>query len=165
MAGLNDTQAGFLIGASIHDVAQAIGGGFAFSDKAGEVATVVKLSRVTLLVPLLLLVAMALPRPSGEKSTDAEPSGVRMFSLRQGVPWFIAGFALLVAINSFASVPAVVSDTGVRMASFFLLLAVTSAAIKSNLSGLLAHGLRSFVPVITTTLTAFALAFGLVHVL
>ena len=51
--GLNDTQAGFLIGASIHDVAQAIGGGYAFSDAAGASATIVKLARVALLAPVV----------------------------------------------------------------------------------------------------------------
>src|SRR3546814_17964292 len=56
--GLSDTQAGFLIGASVHDVAQAIGGGFSFSQKAGEVATIVKLTRVALLAPMLMLVAL-----------------------------------------------------------------------------------------------------------
>jgi uncharacterized integral membrane protein (TIGR00698 family) len=60
--GLSDAQAGFLIGASIHDVAQAIGGGFSFSPAAGEVATIVKLTRVALLAPMLMLVALWLGR-------------------------------------------------------------------------------------------------------
>lgn len=155
MLGLTDTQAGFLVGASIHDVAQAIGGGFAVSEKAGEVATVVKLSRVTLLVPLLLLVALMLGR-QGE--------GQR-FSLRQGVPWFIAAFVAVVAVNSLVDVPAGVRDAGASTAGFFLLLAVTAAAIKADLSGILAHGWKAFVPVAVSTLTAFALALSVAWVL
>ena len=151
MLGLTDTQAGFLIGASIHDVAQAIGGGFAVSDKAGEVATVVKLSRVTLLVPLLLLVALFLGRQGG---------GNR-FSLRQGVPWFIAAFVAVVALNSFVQIPAAVGQAGASAAGFFLLLAVTAAAIKADLSGILSHGWKAFVPVAASTLTAFALALSI----
>ncbi len=148
MLELSDTQAGFLVGASIHDVAQAIGGGFAVSEKAGEVATVVKLSRVTLLVPLLLLVAMFIGRAGGENR----------FSLRQGIPWFIAGFALVVAINSLVEVPAAIVQTGTSLAGFFLLLAVTAAAMKADLSGILSHGWKAFVPVVASTLTAFAAA-------
>src|SRR3546814_20731676 len=60
--GLTDAQAGFLIGASIHDAAQAIGGGFSFSQPAGEVATIGKLTRVALLAPLLMPVALWLGR-------------------------------------------------------------------------------------------------------
>ena len=150
--GLSDTQAGFLIGASIHDVAQSIGGGFAYSDKAGEVATVVKLSRVTLLVPVLLIVTVALQKWGG--GTDGEGK----FSLRQGLPWFIIGFVALVTLNSMIVLPAPVAETGMQTASILLLFAVIAAAIKSNLGGLLSHGLRSFGPVIMTTLTAFVLS-------
>ena len=67
--GLSDAQAGFLIGASIHDVAQAIGGGFSFSQPAGEVATIVKLTRVALLAPMLMLVALWLGRSGGTDAT------------------------------------------------------------------------------------------------
>src|SRR3546814_501119 len=66
--GLSDAQAGFLIGASVHDVAQAIGGGFSFSMPAGEVATSVKLQRVGLLAPMLMLVALWLGRSGGTEA-------------------------------------------------------------------------------------------------
>lgn len=155
MLQLSDTQAGFLVGASIHDVAQAIGGGFAVSDAAGEVATVVKLSRVTLLVPILLVVALVLGRKG---------QGQR-FSLRQGVPWFIAAFIAVVAFNSMVDLPAAVSDAGASAAGFLLLLAVTAAAMKADLSGILSHGAKAFVPVIAASLTAFALALSVAWML
>src|SRR3546814_10423442 len=84
--GLSDTQAGFLIGASVHDVAQAIGGGFSFSQKAGEVATIVKLTRVALLAPMLMLVALWLGRGGAAQAT-------RRIPLR--LPWFLTGFLAL----------------------------------------------------------------------
>jgi uncharacterized membrane protein YadS len=64
LLGFSDAQAGFLVGASIHDVAQAIGAGFAVSDAAGAQATVVKLTRVALLAPLVALAAVAIARAS-----------------------------------------------------------------------------------------------------
>lgn len=156
--GLSDTQAGFLIGASIHDVAQAIGGGFSYSAQAGEVATVVKLSRVALLVPVLLIVSLVL-----SKSGNAD--GGQRFSLRQGLPWFIIGFVILVSVNSMVAIPAVITETGAQAASILLLFAVIAAAIKSNLGGLLAHGFQCFGPVIMTTLTAFVLSLLAVQML
>ncbi|NMW32224.1 putative sulfate exporter family transporter [Altererythrobacter sp. RZ02] len=150
--GLSDTQAGFLIGASIHDVAQAIGGGFSYSEHAGEVATVVKLSRVSLLVPVLLIVTVVLNR------SGAADGAQQTFTLRQGLPWFIAGFIALVIVNSVVALPAIVSSSGISIANILLLLAVIAAAVKSNLAGLLSHGLQCFGPVIMTTLTAFILS-------
>lgn len=50
--GLGDVAAGFLIGASIHDVAQELGAGYAYSHVAGQTAAIVKLTRVALLAPV-----------------------------------------------------------------------------------------------------------------
>jgi len=147
--GLSDTQAGFLIGASIHDVAQAIGGGFSFSQKAGEVATIVKLTRVALLAPMLMLVALWLGR-SGEGAPE------RRIPLR--LPWFITGFLALAAANSLLAFPKPVQDGAATAAQALLLLAIVATAMKARLALLLDQGWRSFAPIIVATLTSFALA-------
>lgn len=54
--GLDDAYSSFFLGATIHDVAQVIGAGYSVSDESGDMATVVKLFRVALLVPVVLLV-------------------------------------------------------------------------------------------------------------
>ncbi len=155
---LSDAKAGFLIGASIHDVAQAIGGGFSYSTQAGEVATVVKLSRVTMLAPVLIIVAMLLRNLDLKGAGPARAKTGLKIGLKQALPWFIIGFIVLVAVNSMISIPAPLVDIGNGMASSLLLFAVIAAAIKSNMAGLLSHGLRSFGPVIMTTFVAFALS-------
>src|SRR3546814_10129195 len=93
---LSVTQACFLLGASVHDVAQAIGGGFSFSQPAGEVATIVKLTRVALLAPMLMLVALWLGR-------GGEAGAKRRIPLR--LPWFIVGFLGIAAVNSLVAIP------------------------------------------------------------
>lgn len=152
--GLSDAQAGFLIGASIHDVAQAIGGGFSFSPEAGEIAAVVKLSRVTLLAPVLIIVALLLRKYDASSTRGAGPK----IGLRQGLPWFIVGFAFLVILGSLVPIPEAIVQAGSDISGHLLLMAVIAAAIKSNMAGLLQHGWRSFLPVIATTLTAFMLS-------
>ncbi len=159
--GLSDKQAGFLIGASVHDVAQAIGGGFSYSAEAGEVATIVKLSRVTLLAPVLIIVAFILQRSTTER---AQHSG-QSVSLRQGLPWFIIGFILLIIFNSMVALPETVVAFGSQAAKTLLLFAVIAAAMKSNLAGLMSHGWRSFGPVVMTTFMAFVLSLLFVQML
>ncbi|MEP3227522.1 MAG: putative sulfate exporter family transporter [Parasphingorhabdus sp.] len=152
--GLSDKQAGFLIGASIHDVAQAIGGGFSYSPEAGEVATVVKLSRVTLLAPLLIIIAMIMQKMAVKDTDSTTPK----IGLRQGLPWFIVGFIALITINSMFQLPPAFVEFGNKLASMLLLFAVVAAAIKSNLGGLMSHGWHCFVPVVMTTAMAFLLS-------
>ncbi|MEY4270339.1 MAG: hypothetical protein RLZZ58_1555, partial [Pseudomonadota bacterium] len=147
--GLSDAQAGFLIGASIHDVAQAIGGGFSFSPQAGETATIVKLTRVALLAPMLTLAAMWLVHQSGGAARQR-------VSLR--LPWFILAFLGVVAVNSLVAVPKAVTSTAADVAQGLLLLAIVSTAMKAQLHLLLNQGWRPFAPVVVATLTSFCLS-------
>nr|WP_312846561.1 putative sulfate exporter family transporter [Sphingopyxis sp. PET50] len=149
--GLTDAQAGFLIGASIHDVAQAIGGGFSFSAPAGEVATIVKLTRVALLAPMLMLVGLWLAKGEGGTGTTRIP-------LR--LPWFILGFLALAAINSFVAIPPPVTAAAAKLAQALLLLAIVATAMKARLHLLLDQGWRSFAPIIVATVTSFLLSLG-----
>ncbi len=149
---LSDTQAGFLIGASIHDVAQAIGGGFSFSPQAGEVATIVKLTRVALLAPMLMLVGLWLARGDG----DGDATEKRRIPLR--LPWFILGFLGLAALNSLVALPRPAVDAANMAAQALLLLAIVATAMKARLHLLLDQGWRSFAPIIVATLTSFLLS-------
>ena len=151
---LSDRQAGFLIGASIHDVAQAIGGGFSYSQGAGEIATIVKLTRVALLAPVVALLALWLR--ARDKDGDGTVSGGSRWSL----PWFVSGFLLVVLANSVIAVPEPVVEASRRSASALLLVAVTATAMKSNLSSLLKQEWRGFAPLLAATGTAFLAALG-----
>lgn len=152
--GLSDTQAGFLIGASIHDVAQAIGGGFTFSDAAGAEATIIKLSRVALLGPILIPVSLWIGAESG--------GGGRPVWRRVTLPWFILAFAALVAINSVVPMPAVLRDAMMTVSKALLLFAVIATAMRSDLAPILRLGWRAGAPVVFATLASFLAALAAV---
>ncbi|WP_375394600.1 YeiH family protein [uncultured Sphingomonas sp.] len=143
--GLSDLKAGFLLGASIHDVAQALGAGYSYSKNAGEIAAIVKLTRVALLAPALAVVALFLPRGSGDAKGP-------------GIPWFVVGFFVLAGINSFGIIPAIVASGAERAATGLLAAAVTATAVRSPLSQLLEAGPRPLLVILASTLIAFALA-------
>ena len=145
--GLTDKQAGFLIGASIHDVAQAIGGGYAFSDAAGASATIVKLARVALLAPVVALVGVLL-KPEGGGDT-------RIWR-RLALPWFITAFFAMVTLNSVAPIPEAMRAAALTGSKALLLLAVTATAMRTRLELLLEMGWRAAVPVLLASLTSFA---------
>ncbi|MXP10272.1 YeiH family protein [Pseudoblastomonas halimionae] len=149
-AGLSDTQAGFLIGASVHDAGQAIGGGFAYSDAAGTQATVIKLSRVAMLAPMVALTAWIIGR-----SAKGAASGKRA-----SVPWFVVAFFVVLAINSFVPIPADYAGTALDISKALLLLAVTATGLRSRLGLLWEAGWRTLAPVLAASLTAFAVAWA-----
>jgi uncharacterized integral membrane protein (TIGR00698 family) len=146
----SDRQAGFLMGAAIHDVAQSLGAGYSYSPAAGEVAAIVKLTRVALLAPVVAVMAMVIGRPGDGSSGGFAP-------LR--LPWFIWAFLALVLIGSAVPIPAWLKDLGLVASKVLLLFAVIAAAMRSSLDTLLSDGWRGSVPVMSATLASVAAAF------
>ena len=142
----SDKQAGFLMGAAVHDVAQALGGGYSFSEDAGEVATIVKLSRVALLAPAVALIGLAIGSVGGKPQS---------LLAKLKLPWFILAFFAAVAVNSAVSAPAWVAEYGLIASKAMLLFAVTATAMRSRLDLLLSQGWKALLPVMLATLTAF----------
>ena len=150
-AGFGDLKAGFMLGAAIHDVAQALGAGYSYSPGAGQIAAIVKLTRVALLAPVLAVVALFLPK-NGE---GGERGGKGV-----GLPWFVVGFFVLAGVNSLGVVPAILATGAERLATGLLAAAVTATAIRSPLAQLLEAGPRPLLVILASTLTAVALAFA-----
>lgn len=151
--GLSPKAAGFLIGASIHDVAQALGAGYSLGEVPGQTAAIVKLTRVALLAPTLLIVTLAMPREAGAK-TGAAP-----------VPWFIVAFLALTAVNSVVSLPPLVAVVAKQGTTILLLLAVVATGIRSPMHLLLQQGWRTSMPVVAATLVSFLLALAAARLL
>jgi uncharacterized integral membrane protein (TIGR00698 family) len=89
--GLSEVETGILLGATIHDMAQVVGAGYAVSEPAGNTAVVVKLFRVFLLLPVVLAIGWWFVRTSGEAGRA-----------QVAVPVFALAFLGFVAINSVA---------------------------------------------------------------
>jgi uncharacterized integral membrane protein (TIGR00698 family) len=145
LLGFDDRQAGFVLGAAIHDVAQSLGAGYAFSPAAGENATIVKLTRVALLAPALAMTGYLFPQQGGKG-----PSAFR-------IPWFVVGFFLLAALNSTGIVPPSVGHGATSLATALLVCAVTATGIRSPMQTLLKSGPKPLLII----LVASALALGL----
>lgn len=144
--GLGDRSAGFMLGASIHDVAQALGAGYAFSAEAGSTAAVVKLTRVALLAPALACVALFLPRSERGKRVGG------------GVPWFVIAFFVVAGVNSTGVVPEAVSAGGAEVAAALLACAVAATGIRSPMQELLRAGWRPLLVIALATLVALLLS-------
>ena len=65
--GMNEIESGYLIGATIHDIAQVVGAGYSISEESGIIATLIKMIRVTLLPIVMILVMYTLPGSQNSK--------------------------------------------------------------------------------------------------
>jgi uncharacterized integral membrane protein (TIGR00698 family) len=108
LLGMNDQSYGVWAGTTIHAVPQAVAAGFAFSAKAGGLATLVKLVRVALLAPLLLILAFSYARSRKDR--------VKVHYSRL-IPPFLWGFLALFALNSLGFLPVLQFQNGASIAS------------------------------------------------
>lgn len=133
--GLSDTQAGLFLGATIHNVGQVIGAGFALSEPVGETATIVKLMRVACLVPVVAAVSFLLVRRtvSGE---GRDPATHHRRSKRL-LPGFLIGFLALMLINSLGILPASVTQGLSSLSQIMLVFAMAGLGLKTSLGDLL----------------------------
>ena len=143
-----ELQQGFLIGATIHDVAQVVGAGFSVSDTAGETATVVKLFRVALLPVVLIAVALVL---------RFGPHGGAQGRIAL-LPWFMVLFLALVALGSAVDLPAPVVDQVGTLSRACLILAIAALGIKTSLKALTAVGGGHLAVVVAETLVLLVAA-------
>ena len=125
--GLNAAQAGIFFGGTIHDVAQVVAAGLMLSPEAGDTATIVKLFRVLLLVPVVFILALAYRRRTG-----AAAGGAR----QPLVPLFLVGFALLVALSSAGAIDALQIKQASAVSRAMLVTAIAAVGVKTSFQDL-----------------------------
>lgn len=131
LLGFGGAETGVFLGASLHEVAQAVGAGFAVSDDVGHVATTAKLVRVAALAPLVLLVGWIAAAKAPRESGAARPPLL---------PWYLIVFIALAALASFNLFDPRVADAASQTSRFLLLTAIAALGLKSKPQKLIQAG-------------------------
>lgn len=135
---------GFVLGASIHDVAQVIGAGFSVSDEVGQAATLTKMVRVAMLPVVLLVLSMSV----GRRETGARG--------RIHLPCFVLVFAGLFCIASVIDIPQTLSDGAKTLSRILFYVAVAAIGLNSKVQDITKAG-RTTVIVIAACSTVLFL--------
>jgi len=122
--GFDERLTGIFIGATVHDVAQVVGAGFSVSDEAGNIATLVKLLRVILLAPVVVVGALVIRALVKAEAGAGERPPI--------VPLFVVGFVVLAALSTAGLVPAPVVEGIARASGWLLLTAIASVGMKTR---------------------------------
>lgn len=146
---LDDRATGIFLGATIHDVAQVVGAGFSVSEEAGETATLVKLIRVSLLAPMVLIFGLAIVALGIKQSGEGGRPPL--------VPGFILAFLALATLNSFQAIPEVISDELAAVSRWALLTAIAAVGMKTSLRRIRDIGGQAIVLIVAETLFLAAL--------
>lgn len=140
--GMDDTSASIFLGGTIHDVAQVVGAGYSVSEQTGDLATLTKLVRVAMLMPVVVCMMYVIKHfnTNTTSSTDVPK-----------LPTFLIAFVLLMMVNSLVDIPVFITETANELSRFFLVTAITAIGMKSNLGKLVEVGIKPILLMIIET--------------
>ncbi len=130
---LSDVQNSVLIGASLHAVGNVAGAGFSLSDSIGEMAITIKLGRVALLTPALLLFGASLQKNPDNNTTRAQ------------LPWYLIAFLVISIVFSFIPLPPPLLSIIKQVSNFLLAIAMAAIGLKVGLKSLMRAGKKGLI--------------------
>lgn len=152
--GFDERLSGVMLGATIHDVAQVVGAGYALSEPTGNTAVIVKLFRVFLLLPVVLGVGWWFARANVAAAAGKVP-----------VPIFALVFLVLCAVNSIVPSFAAAAPIFVQIkyplieaSTWGLLIAISALGLGTSFTGIAALGWRHVATLSGTTLVVLGIA-------
>lgn len=145
-----DTGFGMWAGTAINDTSSVVAAGYSYSQAAGAYATIVKLTRALMIVPVCLVLAVIMSRKNAKKSGGD-------FSIAKIFPYFILWFVVSSIVNTFIlhdELSLVYHALG-SLGKFCIVLAMTAIGLNTNLKQLIGNGIR---PIFLGLICWFAVA-------
>ena len=161
--GLSDAAFGLWAGTAVNDTSSVVATGYAFSEAAGDFATMVKLTRTLAIIPAVL-VFTAIGVHKKKKEAAGQSAAVRV-NMKSVFPWFILGFLAMSALCSLGVIPAALA-AGMKSVSKFLMVAALAAiGLNTNFKELCRSGakpmLHGFIISLLVVLVAIAVEYAI----
>ena len=142
---LDARLAGLFLGGAIHDVAQVVGAGAIMSPEVARSATLVKMFRVAMLVPVVLCVALAFRAPA-HAAGQPRPRGPAL------LPGFLLAFIALVVANSLGAIPVPLQSAAAGVSAWALVVAIAALGVKTSFEKIVRLGWRPIALLVSETL-------------
>ena len=135
---LNPQQMGIYTGSTVHEVAHVVGAGNAMGPEVSNSAIIVKMIRVMMLVPVLLVISFFMMRAAMKSGEGSSRGKINM-------PWFAILFLVVIAFNSFDLLPAGLGDFIYTFDTFLLTMAMTALGAETSIDKFRKAGFKPFV--------------------
>ncbi len=135
--GLTTAEAGLFLGGSIHDVAQVVGAGLIISPEVGDAATLAKMFRVAMLMPVVVILALTFHAERKKTETAGSKTPI--------LPLFLVVFAALAALNSLGLLSHQVVEASSTVSRWCLVTSIAALGVKTSLEKLAELGWKPIV--------------------
>lgn len=127
--GLSDVAYGLWAGTAVNDTSSVVAAGYAFSEAAGDFATMVKLTRTLSIIPTVLVFSVIALRERRAAGSGEENERIHLTTI---FPWFILGFLAMAGLNSLGLFPAVFSESMKELSKFLMVAALAAIGMNTD---------------------------------
>lgn len=146
--GMSDQAFGIWAGTAVNDTSSVVATGYAFSEGAGDFATMVKLTRTLAIIPTVITFAFVQLRLKRKEAIASSQNGNDLkanFDIAKIFPWFILGFLAMSIIASVFTIPADVVSGTKTISKFLMVCALSAIGLNTSFSNLKKSGIRPMI--------------------
>ncbi len=140
--GLSDVAYGLWAGTAVNDTSSVVAAGYAYSEAAGDFATMVKLTRTLSIIPTVLVFAGIHLRLEAKKGNTVSGGKVNIMSL---FPWFIVWFVALAVVNSFGIIPVALSSAAKELSKYLMVSALAAIGLNTSVKEMKGAGIAPMI--------------------
>ncbi|MDY6104586.1 MAG: YeiH family protein [Acetatifactor sp.] len=160
--GLSDAAFGLWAGTAVNDTSSVVATGYAFSEAAGDFATMVKLTRTLSIIPAVLVFAAINLHIKKKQNADSKAAKV---SIKSIFPWFIVFFLVMSGLTSIGLLPAALTAAMKTVSKFLMVAALAAIGLNTNFKSLCKSGARpmlhGFIVSLLVVLVAIAVEYAI----
>ncbi len=143
--GMSAEAFGIWAGTAVNDTSSVVATGYAFSEAAGDFATMVKLTRTLSIIPTVLtfaIIQMNIKRKEAIKNGEQTDGIKTKFSFKKVFPWFILGFLAMSVVASIVTIPAEVVSTTKSVSKFLMVSALAAIGLNTSFKDMKKSGIK-----------------------
>lgn len=135
LLGMSNQCFGLWAGTAVNDTSSVVAAGYSYSNAAGNLAVIVKLTRTLAIVPITLALAIYTSKKEAKSKKGT-------YAISKIFPWFVLGFLVASIINTFIPLPVVLTKFLSQAGKFVIVMAMVSVGLNTNIVKLIKNGIR-----------------------
>lgn len=143
--GLSDMAYGLWAGTAVNDTSSVVAAGYAFSEAAGDFATMVKLTRTLSIIPTVIVFSLISAHIKAKKHATTNGDAKKKINIFGLLPWFILAFVGVAIINSFGLIPSAVSSTLKDISKFLMVAALAAIGMNTDFKEMKKSGINPMI--------------------
>lgn len=144
LLGLSDMAYGLWAGTAVNDTSSVVAAGYAFSEAAGDFATMVKLTRTLSIIPVVLIFSFIQIRIKTNENKQQETLNNKTQWMNL-VPWFILGFLFMALLNSGGLISPLLSNTLRQISKFLMIAALAAIGLNTDVNEMKQSGFNPMI--------------------